>query len=253
MSLAVDPGEAIRWGRRRPGRRSLGVPPGGAWSPLDEGIWSGGDFGELTSLRVGSVARLQTEAWMRLAVWGEGWRVDGVRAPAILLSEPGRRFDLSREPGASPRAWIHAEPARPGRSGPLGLDLPEMPQSATLVVEDADPDLLGTEWTVGLNQSAQGIRLDGGLPAPPPLAESLPSHLGAVQRPPDGSLLVHGPEGPVTGGYPLAGCLTDASLARLARAVPGSRVVLGLEEPDLSGWIDEFRRAVGRIIELGLV
>lgn len=48
--------------------------------------------------------------------------------------------------------------------------------------------------------------------------------VGAVQWPPDGNPIVIGPDGPVTGGYPVAGVLTPEAFARLARARPGAVV-----------------------------
>lgn len=81
-------------------------------------------------------------------------------------------------------------------------------------------------WTVSNEADRVGIRLDG-----PRLRRvrtgELPSEgmlPGAIQVPPDGRPVVLGPDGPVTGGYPVVAVVTDAARDALAQARPGTRV-----------------------------
>ncbi|CAL4860871.1 5-oxoprolinase/urea amidolyase family protein [Microbacterium sp. MM2322] len=96
--------------------------------------------------------------------------------------------------------------------------------------------LLDTRWVVGARADRVGIRLDG-----PPLERAsdagsrelasegmLP---GAVQVPPDGLPVVLGPDGPVTGGYPVIGVVTAAGRAALAQARPGSHLLFRSASP----------------------
>ena len=95
--------------------------------------------------------------------------------------------------------------------------------------------LYDTVWAVSARADRVGIRLDG-----PPLARraplarcaplahaELPSEgmlAGAIQVPPDGHPVILGPDGPVTGGYPVIAVVTDAARDRLAQARPGTRI-----------------------------
>ncbi len=81
-------------------------------------------------------------------------------------------------------------------------------------------------WTVSNEADRVGIRLDG-----PALErtrhDELPSEgmlPGAIQVPPDGRPVILGPDGPVTGGYPVIAVVTDASRDALAQARPGTRL-----------------------------
>ncbi|MER3393801.1 MAG: hypothetical protein RIA38_02410, partial [Microcella pacifica] len=51
---------------------------------------------------------------------------------------------------------------------------------------------------------------------------------GSIQISPDGAPTVLGPDHPVTGGYPVALVVTEASLDRLAQLRPGQPVRLRL-------------------------
>ncbi len=81
-----------------------------------------------------------------------------------------------------------------------------------------------TAWTVRSESNRVGVRLDG-----PPLERSVSGELaseptvpGAVQVPPDGRPIVFGPDGPVTGGYPVIAVVVD--LGRVAQLRPGDAV-----------------------------
>ncbi|WEK13538.1 MAG: 5-oxoprolinase/urea amidolyase family protein [Candidatus Microbacterium phytovorans] len=86
--------------------------------------------------------------------------------------------------------------------------------------------LFTTVWSVSGDADRVGIRLDG-----PVLQRTRPGELpsegmlpGAIQVPPSGRPVILGPDGPVTGGYPVVAVVTDATRDRLAQARPGTRV-----------------------------
>ncbi len=86
--------------------------------------------------------------------------------------------------------------------------------------------LFTTEWTVSHRADRVGIRLDGAELTRIREGE-LPSEgmvPGAVQVPPDGRPVILGPDGPVTGGYPVIATLTARGLDVLAQARPGTRL-----------------------------
>ncbi len=96
---------------------------------------------------------------------------------------------------------------------------------------------VGMPWegdlTASMETSRAGMRLLGFDQVREPLERSEPSIFGAIQAAPGGELLIHGPEGPVTGGYPKIGCLIRADLGRAAQIRPGERVRLvpvGIDE-----------------------
>jgi KipI family sensor histidine kinase inhibitor len=91
---------------------------------------------------------------------------------------------------------------------------------------EAQALLFDAVWSVTADADRVGIRLDG-----PALERvgggELPSEgmlPGALQVPPSGRPVVLGPDGPVTGGYPVIGVVTDAGLDALAQARPGTRI-----------------------------
>ncbi|WP_336630681.1 MULTISPECIES: 5-oxoprolinase/urea amidolyase family protein [unclassified Microbacterium] len=91
----------------------------------------------------------------------------------------------------------------------------------------ADPHaLFEAVWTVSPQADRVGIRLDG-----PRLDRARDGELpsegmipGAIQVPPDGRPVILGPDGPVTGGYPVVAVVADSSLDALGQARPGTRV-----------------------------
>lgn len=86
--------------------------------------------------------------------------------------------------------------------------------------------LFEATWTVSAQADRVGIRLDGpGLERTD--AAEIPSEgmlPGAVQVPPDGRPVVLGPDGPVTGGYPVVAVVAEADRDALGQARPGTRI-----------------------------
>ncbi|MDT3331707.1 5-oxoprolinase/urea amidolyase family protein [Microbacterium sp. KSW-18] len=96
--------------------------------------------------------------------------------------------------------------------------------------------LVESRWVVGARADRVGIRLDGPslTRTPDAVGRELPSEgmlPGAVQVPPDGVPVILGPDGPVTGGYPVIGVITAAGRAALAQARPGSHLLLRSASP----------------------
>ncbi|MDM4763796.1 biotin-dependent carboxyltransferase family protein [Galbitalea sp. SE-J8] len=120
-------------------------------------------------------------------------------------------------------------PVDPPSAGDLLVDVLPGPRRDWFD-DDAWATLAGTRWTVSARSDRTGIRLEG-----PPLARSalgarlgeLPSEgmvRGGIQVSPDGAPTVLGADHPVTGGYPVIGVVTAASMDRLAQARPGQGV-----------------------------
>lgn len=116
-------------------------------------------------------------------------------------------------------------PWSPPEDAVLEVELAPGPRAGWFAPE-ALPTLFGAIWTVSNEADRVGIRLDG-----PELARldtrELPSEgmlPGAIQVPPSGQPVVLGPDGPVTGGYPVIAVVTDATRDTLAQARPGTRL-----------------------------
>lgn len=81
-------------------------------------------------------------------------------------------------------------------------------------------------WTVQLDSDRRGVRFRNPrvVQGPAGLVPSRPCFVGTCQLTPDGTLIVHGPDGPTLGGYHQAGTLTAAHLHHLAQLRPGDQV-----------------------------
>lgn len=95
----------------------------------------------------------------------------------------------------------------------------------TDLFSDRDLDTLSSnEYRILQNSDRMGIALEGTpLPAPR-LKRSAPAFPGSIQVLPTGQLLLLGPEGPTTGGYPQIAILAGVSWTTLAQARPGNMV-----------------------------
>lgn len=82
--------------------------------------------------------------------------------------------------------------------------------------------------TVVTRTSRAGVRLEGSDPVTLAERQSVPIAPGCLQLAPGGELLVIGPDGPVTGGYPLVGWLCPCDLDRVAQWRAGDPVSLSV-------------------------
>lgn len=114
-------------------------------------------------------------------------------------------------------------PWGPPHDDELVIDLAPGPRADWF---DSTAPLFDAVWTVSPRADRVGIRLDG-TPLVRTRTGELPSEgmlPGAIQVPPDGLPVILGPDGPVTGGYPVIAVVTDASRDALAQARPGTRL-----------------------------
>jgi biotin-dependent carboxylase-like uncharacterized protein len=76
--------------------------------------------------------------------------------------------------------------------------------------------LQGQRWSIGPQSNRMGMRLEGlGIIDVPPTSASAAVCAGIIQVPPSGQPIVLGVDAQTTGGYPIAGCVISADLARL--------------------------------------
>ena len=149
---------------------------------------------------------------------------------------------------------IGPAPLQPGDVLPVGehtADFPELDQAPVAALTDelielavvpgprddwlADPDaLVHTDWVASDRSDRVGMRLVGKPLRPRWPDRQLPSEgatCGAIQVPPNGMPVILGPDHPVTGGYPVAGVVTDDDIDRVAQIRPGQTVRLHWSRP----------------------
>ncbi len=80
------------------------------------------------------------------------------------------------------------------------------------------------EFTISAQSDRMGIRLQGVALEVPEVRRSVPTLPGVVQVARSGQPIILGPEGPVTGGYPQIGILSEASWTSLAAIQPGKSI-----------------------------
>ncbi len=237
-------------GRPHTGRRRYGVPPGGAFDQVSLSYANGLCGNELGSpaLEIATTAfgdapflTAECEEAGTIALAGAECQVqiDGMetrgqgrlaleagshlqvslrrRGMRVYLAAPGQ---LSYEGKVLASEGTHLESAR--------LDqLPESLDSGPLRYVPIDQEA-GEEsnLVVEPHSNRVGLRLSGYGGGSRLQKESEPSILGAIQITPGGELLVHGPDGPTTGGYPKIGVVISADCPRLAQLRPGQAVTL---------------------------
>jgi biotin-dependent carboxylase-like uncharacterized protein len=189
------------------------------------------DWNVAVSLPAGTTVRLAPpERGLRsyLAVRG------GLAVPAVLGS---RSTDLLSGVGPRPLRAGDVLPIGPEPSTPILGTIAASPQQLRALTVWLGPRddwftrpalaaLLTATWTVRADSNRIGIRLDG-----PALERAVTSELpsepmlpGALQVPSDGHPILFGPDGPVTGGYPVIGRVDAAGLDATAQLRPGDRV-----------------------------
>lgn len=86
-------------------------------------------------------------------------------------------------------------------------------------------DWLAGSWIVS-STARSGTRLRGGTLRARGSQPSMPVVVGALQATPEGELIVLGPDGGLTGGYPIVGVVCSADLSRVSELQPGEPVRL---------------------------
>lgn len=148
--------------------------------------------------------------------------VAGWTAPRVLGSAATDTF--SRLGGAVVERGFVLTGEVPRDSGRVGWFWRPVPDEAgpVRVVPVGEWRLPG-EWRAA-STSRSGLRLVGGDAPVSGSTPSLPVLPGAVQLTPAGEAIVLGPDGGVTGGYPVAGVVATVDLDRLSLLVPGDVV-----------------------------
>jgi allophanate hydrolase subunit 2 len=125
--------------------------------------------------------------------------------------------------------WFHRAVNEP--SGPVRLVLSGGEASATF---------LGRRWRVE-RTARSGVRLTSeGWQGPRASINSFPVLPGAVQLTPDGEAIVLGPDGALTGGYPVVGVVATVDLDRLSTLQAGTGVSFMAVDPEAAtkAWAD---------------
>jgi allophanate hydrolase subunit 2 len=107
---------------------------------------------------------------------------------------------------------------------------PPLGRGPIRVVLGPDPGgeaLLGKRFRISTASDRTGTRLetDDRLPSSSGTMPSSPTVIGAIQLPHGGSPIVIGPDGPVTGGYPIVAVITRADLGRFHALPLGVEVI----------------------------
>lgn len=229
------------------GRRKFGVPEGGAFD-LDSMRLANeilGNDAEEACLELGlaSGTLISDAAHSLVAVGCEmsiggsrvasGTRVDVAEGTPIEILQPsGARAYIA--------VWGGFEAIKDGvavaRSNGLStfetvsVELSERPAGAFRALRGPQGD--DESWTAILASSYRashridraGIRLEGGPVFPAPELESEPTCVGAIQRTPDGTLIILGPDGPTIGGYPKVAVVCSSDRSRLGQIKPGEEI-----------------------------
>lgn len=103
---------------------------------------------------------------------------------------------------------------------------------AALISPQHAPAIFNADLTVSARSSRVGVRLLGGPASSHPPRTSEPTPPGALQRTPEGELILLGPERPVTGGYPLIASVIAADIPAIGQLRPGARARLAPITPD---------------------
>ena len=263
-------------GPPRPGRRALGIPPGG---PADRASFALGnalvgnapDAPALELTLLGPT--LQAEITVGAVVFGAPFALsrNGVPIPAnhTFTLNPGDELRIGGTP-AGCRAYLCvpggfalppvpnpvatgdvlfcAERALPGRSIPPFDDFASPAELRVLPGPQRDwfPDdaFFTRLWTVSEASNRMGVRLVGE-PIPKRAGElaSEPVAAGAVQITNDGRPVVLGVDGQTIGGYPKVAHVIRADLDRVGQLRPGGTVRFVLTTPEAAEALNQVRWA----------
>ena len=131
----------------------------------------------------------------------------------------GDRIQLGMAVGAALALPVEAAGFR---TRPMARILPSL---HTEFFAERDLNTLVTdEYKIQPNSDRMGIALHGTGITAPRVVRSAPAFPGSLQVLPSGQLLLLGPEGPTTGGYPQIAILSRLSWTLLAQSRPGSTI-----------------------------
>ncbi|MCS6902291.1 MAG: carboxyltransferase domain-containing protein [Myxococcales bacterium] len=261
LRVVAAPACATVQDRGRPGKLHLGLPPSGPldpspWLAANLAVGNGWDGAAIEIPQGVLEVEAQGKVWYsvdgeapKLLADGERLRIPGceravrylavaggVAAPVLqgsrsvlpsarLGGRPLRRGDEIPVVGAAGFFTNYGNPIYSFRAHAPGIpvDLPVIPGPHLEYFEPQALDLLTREiFTVTRLGDRVGVRLAGPrIPVIGRLRLPVPMRRGAIEVTGDGTLIVLGPDHPVTGGYPVLATLTRSAQKTLARLLPG--------------------------------
>jgi antagonist of KipI len=88
------------------------------------------------------------------------------------------------------------------------------------------------QYRISPQSNRMGILLNGPPIEAPKVKRSVPALPGAIQVQPSGEIMILGPEGPTTGGYPQIGILSETAWTQLSQFAPGKTIQLEWQDPE---------------------
>lgn len=172
---------------------------------------------------------VMVSGWEPLRVLGSAATdtFSGLGAPGL---SPGTELEGTSSPGIGAGAFLRTAPASRRSLRVLCLESGEA---------DLNPAWLLGPWTT-VASARSGTRLVGGTAPRVGSVPSTPVVVGAIQATPAGELIILGPDGALTGGYPILGVISSADLPLVSELVVGEPAVF--ERVDLDGAVRAFRR-----------
>lgn len=167
------------------------------------------------------------QGWFGYLAFSGGLAADVVlgSASTYALGRIGKRLTkgdrLSVAPGDGEPSALPPDAVEIGETSVLRI-LPSIHTS--LFPEAALQTLFSGEYRILPNSDRMAIALEGARIPSPRVVRSAPAFPGSIQVLPSGQLLLLGPEGPTTGGYPQIAVLSRTSWTALAQSRPGRAV-----------------------------
>lgn len=240
----------------RPGRRKHGVPPGGAFDresfDLANALVQNEPGAPAIEFALGTLEFEALESGAVAVVGGaRDVSVNGNPLPARSLMQLRKRDRVEIGP---PTVGLRTYVAAPGGwrttpilgsasgavvdTGDVIESLAERSESQTTTLADDPRSMtdrplryIGLEgaltgrYQVTREINRVGLRLRGTPVASAPSTEaSEPSVIGSIQASEDGTIMIHGPDGPTIGGYGKLGTIIRADLDRIGQLMAGAAV-----------------------------
>lgn len=231
--------------------RKLGVPQGGFWdSSFPAAIKGLGEpvlWGTAAAPGGGPVLSLISRERLLCIVMGSPGLVrtgsSEEKLPCLWVGEGAA--DLESDRGGRWSIAAFASSAAPLLRSPVLKPSQTPVEIRVIPLPGCEVHLAKKEWMISPSSSRIGIRLLGPSPNLGTLESSRPSAPGIIQAAGSGELLVHGPDGPTTGGYPQLGAVIKADLGRLSELPPGANVAFCAvtKEEARTAWIERLSQA----------
>ena len=149
----------------------------------------------------------------------------GLGAPGL---RPGTELEGTSSPGIGAGAFLRTAPLSQRPLRVLRLESGDA---------DLEPAWLQGPWTTATS-ARSGTRLVGGVAPRMGSVPSTPVVVGAIQATPAGELIILGPDGALTGGYPILGVISSTDLPLVSELVVGEPAAF--EPVDLDGAVRAF-------------